>query len=112
MYDCLFSPGPDTPCRFLMPALDPSADSVLCNINDGATCSMGADHHTLPLAKALQGQPQSSGMGRTAWCRMAKLVLCLERVPVEPVVLLCPALLRWHSRRKSASMCVSLSTMS
>ena len=55
---------------------------------------------------------QSSGMGSTAWCRMAKLVLCRVRAPAALVVLRCPALLRWHSRRKSASMCVSLTTMS
>ena len=55
---------------------------------------------------------QSSGMGSTAWCRRAKLLVCLER-PVAPEAgRLCMDLLRWHSRRKSASMCVSLTTIS
>ena len=52
-----------------------------------------------------------SGMGSTAWCRIAKLAECLVRT-TDVDDRLGVILLRWQSRRKSASMCVSLVTIS
>ena len=67
--------------------------------------------HSQAWALASQSSRVSSGMGSTAWCRIAKLAECRVRATGADGRR-GPILLRWQSRLKSASMCVRRVTIS